>query len=144
MLNLVPRLALFIAAAAAAIAVETNPASTRATADYVPDVAALATPSSSELRELVERFVTDRHELERFYSVKGSALQTRRLREVFQSWQERLAKVDFEKLGVDGRIDATLLRTRLTHELRLLDREAQRPPAMRPEIGANGADPPPP
>lgn len=132
MLNLVPRLALFIAAAAAALAVETNPASTRATADYVPDVAALATPSSSELRELVERFVTDRKELERFYSVKGSALQTRRLREFFQAWQERLAKVDFEKLGVDGRIDATLLRTRLTHELRLLDREAQRAAEMAP------------
>src|ERR1039457_6952158 len=100
MLNPVPRFALFLAAAVTAFAVETNPAPTRATADYVPDVAALAATSSSELRELVERFVTDRKELERFYSVKGSALQTRRLREFFQTWQERLAKVDFDKLGV--------------------------------------------
>ncbi len=132
MLNLVPRLALFTVAASVAFALEPNPAPTRPTADYVPDVAALATPASSELRELVERFVTDRTELERFYSVKGSALQTRRLREFYQSWQERLAKIDFEKLGVDGRIDATLLRTRLTHELRLLDREAQRAAEMAP------------
>src|ERR1035437_4725524 len=101
MQNLVPRLALFLTAATAALAVETNPAPTRATADYVPNVAALAAPSSGGVRELVERFVTDRKELERFYSVKGSALQTRRLREFFQNWQERLAQVDFEKLGVD-------------------------------------------
>ncbi len=132
MLSLVSRPALFITAAVAAFAVEPNPATTRPTADYVPDVAALATPSSSELRELVERFVTDRTELERFYSVKGSALHARRMREFFQSWQDKLAQVDYDKLGVDGRIDATLLRTRLTHELRLLDREAQRAIEMAP------------
>ena len=126
MRNLVPRLALFATAAVFALAVETNPAATRATADYVPDVAALVTPQSSELRELVERFVSDRNELERFYSVKGSALHARRMREFYSTWSERLAKIDFEKLGVEGRIDATLLRARLKHELQLLDREATR------------------
>ena len=49
--------------AVGALASESNPAPTRATADYVPDVAALAAPSSSELRELIERFVVDRGEL---------------------------------------------------------------------------------
>lgn len=118
--------AAFLLASAAAFAAETSPAPTRATADYVPDVAALAKPASSELRELVERFVADQRELERFYNVSGSALRARRLREFFSTWQTRLAQVDFEKLGAEGRIDATLLRTRLTHELRLLEREEQR------------------
>src|SRR4051812_2831793 len=130
MLSLVPRPALFLAAAAIAFAAETNPAPTRATTDYVPDVAALVTPSSSELRELVERFDTDRRDLERFYNVPGSTLRARRLREFFSTWQTRLAAVDFEKHGVEGRIDATLLRTKLNHELRLLDREDARAKEM--------------
>src|SRR3954466_15114467 len=104
--------------AAPAIAAENNPAPTRATAEYVADVAALATPASSELRELIERFVSDRNELTRFYPVRGSALQQRRLREFYATWQQKLAEVNFDRLGVEGRIDATLLRTRLNHELR--------------------------
>ena len=129
MRNLAPLL-VSLAAATTVLAAEPNPAATRATADYVPDVAALTTPSSSELRELVERFVSDRRDLERFYNVPGSALRARRLREFFTTWQTKLATVDFEKLGVEGRIDATLLRTRLVHELRLLDREETRAKEM--------------
>ncbi len=125
-------LAVLAASASVVLAVEPNPAPTRPTADYVPDVAALAATQSSELRELVERFVTDRAEVERFYSVKGSTLHAQRMHEFFQTWQDKLGQVDFEKLSVDGRIDYTLLRTRLTHELRLLDREAQRSIEMAP------------
>ncbi len=123
---------IFLCALGLANAAESNPAATRAAGDYVPDVAALATPASSELRELIERFVADRGELERFASVKSSALHQRRMREFFHTWQARLAAVDFERLGVDGRIDASLLRTRLGHELRLLDREAQRANEIAP------------
>lgn len=125
MRNLAPLL-VSVVTAASVLAVEPNPAATRATADYVPDVVALTTPASSELRELVERFVSDRRELERFYNVPGSALRARRLHEFYTTWQAKLATVDFETLGVEGRIDATLLRTRLGHELRLLDREDER------------------
>ena len=127
------RLALFVfAVVGAAWAAESNPAATRAAADYVPDVAALAVPASSELRELVERFVVDRAEVERFASVKGSALHQRRMREFYATWQTRLAAVDFERLGVEGRIDVTLLRTRLAHEARLLEREAKRAEEVAP------------
>jgi hypothetical protein len=111
---------------------ENNPAIARATTDYVPDLSALTRPASSELRELVERFVADRADLERFYSVEGSTLRQRRMREFFQAWQTRLAAVDFQSLGVEGRIDDTLLRTRLTYELRLLDREDARAREMAP------------
>jgi hypothetical protein len=115
-----------------AVAAEVNPASTRKAADYVPDVAALARPVSSELRELVERFEADQKELERFASVKSSAAHRARMREFYTTWQAKLAAMDFERLGVEGRIDATLLRTRLTHEVRLLDRDVKRAEEVAP------------
>jgi uncharacterized protein (DUF885 family) len=123
MSHLVFRFTLLVGALSTVLAAEPNPASNRSTNDYVPDVATLAAPASSELRELVERFAADRREMERFYAVPGSATDTARLQEFYQIWLAKLQAVDFEKLGVEGRIDATLLRTRLQHELRLLDRE---------------------
>ena len=134
MASLLTRATLLVTAVASAFAAEKNPAATRPIADYVPDVPALAQPQSSELRELVERFVSDRREIERFHSVPGSAVRSKKLREFFTAWQTKLAAVDFEKLGTEGRIDATLLRTRLTHELRLLDREDTRAKEMSPLV----------
>lgn len=130
--NTSARLALFVALVGVVPAAENNPAATRVAADYVPDVAALALPASSELREMVERFVADRGELERFASVKSSALHQRRMREFYATWQTRLAAVDFERLGVDGRIDATLLRTRLAQELHLIEGEEKRTAEVAP------------
>ena len=125
--------ALFALSAAAALAAEPAPVATRMTADYVPpELAQLTKPASSELRELVERFTTDRDELERFYSVRGSALYVRRMREFCQAWQQRLGDVAFDRLGVEGRIDWTLLRSHLTHELRLLDRDEARAREIAP------------
>ena len=79
-------LSLFAIVASAA---EPNRAATRRSADYVPDVPALAVPMGSELRELVERFRLDRAELERFYDVKGSARRERRMREFLENWRTR-------------------------------------------------------
>jgi len=124
------RFALLAGALSTALATEPNPSATRATTDYVPDVAALSTPSASELRELVERFSIDHRELERFDAAPGSPTEDKRMREFYQSWLAKLQTVDFEKLGVESRIDATLLRTHLEHELRLLDREAARTKEM--------------
>jgi uncharacterized protein (DUF885 family) len=120
-------------AASAALAAEPAPVATRATADYVPaELAQLTRPASSELRELVDRFVTDRDELERFYSVKYSALHLRRMREFYQAWQQRLGEMAFDALSAEGRIDHTLLRAHLTYEMRLLDRAEQRAREMAP------------
>jgi len=130
-----PRLlpVLFAAAVSVTLAAEPAPVATRATSDYVPpELAQLTKPASSELRELVERFTTDRDELERFYSVRTSALHLRRMREFYQAWQQRLGQVAFESLGVEGRIDYTLLRSHLVYELRLLDREEVRTKEIAP------------
>ena len=119
--------ALLVMFGSVVLAADPAPVATRATADYVPpELAELTKPASSELRELVERFETDRAELQRFYSVKNSALYRRRMREFYQAWQQRLGQVAFLTLGPEGRIDATLLRSQLTYELRLLDREEKR------------------
>jgi uncharacterized protein (DUF885 family) len=102
---------------------------------YVPDLAALAKPQSSELRELVERFVADRDGLLRIYSVPGSSLYNRRLREFYQAWQTRLEGMNFEALGAEGRIDWHLMRLNLRYELGLLDRAQQRSAEMKPFMG---------
>ena len=102
---------------------------------YVPDLAPLAKPQSSELRELVERFVTDRDGLLRVYSVPGSALQLKRLREFYRAWQGKLDQVPYEPLGAEGRIDWHLLRLNLRYQLGLLDREEQRGLEMKPFMG---------
>ncbi len=114
------------AARPAASSVPASPAEQRATADYVPDLTSLVRPASSELRELVERFVADRNDLERFYSVNGSARQIQHMREFYKAWQDRLGQIPFASLGVEGRVDATLLRARLVYDLQLLDRAEQR------------------
>ena len=132
--SLSPRLALLVLFGGAVSAAEPNPAALRRAADYVPEVAALAVPAGSELRELVERFAADRAEVERFASVKGSVAHQQRMREFFATWQTRLAAVEFGRLGVDGRIDATLLRTRLAQELRLIEREAKRAAEVAPVL----------
>jgi len=102
---------------------------------YVPDLAGLAKPQSSELRELVERFVKDRDGLRQIYSVDGSALQLKRLREFYQAWQARLDAMAYEPLGAEGRIDWHLMRLNLRYELGLLDRMEQKGADMKPFMG---------
>src|SRR5512141_2971031 len=102
---------------------------------YVPDLAALAKPASSELRELVERFRADKASLLAFYSVPGSDLQVRRLREFYQAWQARLESMPYETLGVEGRIDWQLMRRQLRYELGLLARTGKRKAEMAPFMG---------
>ena len=102
---------------------------------YVPDLAGLAKPQSSELRELVERFRLDRDGLQQIYSVPGSVLQLKRLREFYAAWQARLEALPYEPLGAEGRIDWHLLRLNLRYQLGLLDRAEQKGAEMKPFMG---------
>ena len=77
---------------------------------------------ASELRELVDRFVADRDELLRFYSVNGSELQTRRMREFYGAWRKRLDAIAYDSLGTEGRVDWLLMARQLDYAQRLLDR----------------------
>ncbi len=94
-----------------------------AASSYVPDLPPLMIPPSSELREVVERYSTDRAALLRRYGVEFSPTRRTQLREFTAAWQAQVRAMDFEKLGADGHIDYVLLLNRLRHEQLLLDRE---------------------
>ncbi|MDP2138488.1 MAG: DUF885 family protein [Candidatus Didemnitutus sp.] len=102
------------------------PQSERSAGHYVPDLAPLTAAQSSELRELVDRYVADLAALRRFYSVPNSTLQITRFKAFNEAWLVRLDAVDFESLGVEGRIDWHLLRAHLRHDTGLLERAAAR------------------
>ncbi len=102
---------------------------------YVPNLATMAAPQSSELRELVERFMADRETLGKYYSVPGSMLQLRRFKEFYQAWQARLEAMPYDQLGVEGRIDWHLMRLEMRYQLGLIARGEKRNAEMAPFMG---------
>ncbi|HSF20174.1 MAG TPA: DUF885 family protein [Vicinamibacteria bacterium] len=79
--------------------------------------------AKSELRDLVSRFSVDLDALGRRYPVDASPERFQRLERFYDEWAARVEAVDFEPLGVDGRIDHVLLRNRIAYEKKLLLRE---------------------
>ncbi len=93
-----------------------------APAAYVPDLPRLAA-ATSELRDVVQRFSTDRQGLLRFYTVPGSAERRGRLRAFQDAWLKALPAIDFAKLSQEGKADYVLLRNHLEYQQALLGRE---------------------
>ena len=89
----------------------------------VPPLAPLVAAPTSELRDVVERYAADRAVLLRRYDAEYSPERQRRMREFYQAWQARLRELDFDRLGVEGRIDYILLDHELRYQLALLDRD---------------------
>jgi hypothetical protein len=116
-----PRLAL-AAVALVACAATADAQSSRAALDSVPDLAALAGTPSSELTDVVNRFSSDLGSLRRRYDADGSPRQRTRLRDFYRGWRTRLAALDFNALGQEGKVDWVLLDNYLKHQLVLLDR----------------------
>ena len=81
--------------------------------------------SSSELRDLVSRYSSDRQALLRRWNVSYSEARRERMREFYESWQARLPRVGQADLGVEGSIDYVLLQNDLRYRLQRLDREAE-------------------
>ena len=94
-----------------------------AAASYVPDLPPLMNSTTSELREVVERYSADRAALLRRYAVEYSPARRAQLREFNAAWQARVQAMDFDKLSADARMDYVLLLNRLRQELVLLQRE---------------------
>ncbi len=82
--------------------------------------------SESELRDVVDRFSTDRQAIARRYPVESSPDRFARFKGFYADWKARAAALDFDKLSGEGRIDFHLLRSRIDYELRLLGRQEQR------------------
>jgi uncharacterized protein (DUF885 family) len=90
---------------------------------YVPDLPPLVGQASSELRPVVERYISDRAGLSRRYAVEYSPERRAMLKEFYTAWQERLQTVDFHPLSQDARVDYILLKNQLAYELALIARE---------------------
>ncbi|HEX7091950.1 MAG TPA: DUF885 family protein [Longimicrobiales bacterium] len=130
------RAALALAAGLApALAPAPAPAQGRAGAEgqaIVPPLAPLVAAPASELRDVVERYAADRAALLRRYDAEYSPERRQRLRDFYQAWQARLRELDFDRLGVEGRIDYVLLDHELRYQLALLDREEAMLAEMQP------------
>lgn len=90
--------------------------------EYVPDLRSLVA-STSELRDVVGRFSSDRSVLMRFENVSGSDARRARLRDFYQAWLAKLPTLDFDRMSQEGKVDYVLLRNYLEYQLKLLDRE---------------------
>ncbi len=89
----------------------------------IPPPASLMEASPSKMRNVVERYSADRDLLRRRYAVPYSPDGSQRFRAFYRGWHDRLEEMDFEALGVDGRIDYLLLEKEIRYRLQLLDRE---------------------
>ena len=90
-----------------------------------PDLRAVMELDESALSSVVRRYSADREVLLRRWNVAYSQARRARMRAFYEGWLTRLDEIDFESLGVEGRIDYTLLRSELTYELELLEREGR-------------------
>jgi len=81
--------------------------------------------SSSKMRQLLERYNTDRASLVRSFSLSISPTRVARFKKFYLEWRDRLSKLDFEAMGQDGRIDYLLFRNHLDHELLQLELQAR-------------------
>ncbi len=98
----------------------------------VPDLRRLMAEPHSELAPVLERWNRDRNALGRRYAVDYSAVRRERFRRFDRAWLVRLGGLPFDSLSRPAQVDAILLRTKLEHELRLLDREATLANEMAP------------
>ena len=79
----------------------------------------------SEMRSVIERYTSDRGSLLRFYSVEASVARQTRMKQFYNEWLTALAKLDFDRMSQDGRIDYLLFKNHLEHELRQLDLQSK-------------------
>jgi hypothetical protein len=80
---------------------------------------------------VVHRFAEDQVALHRRYDAVHAPERRNRLRTFYDRWQDRLASINFEQLGVEGRIDYLLLQNEIRSERHKLDRQERRHAEMR-------------
>ena len=83
----------------------------------------VATDRPSELRDTVELYASDLSALGRRYDVDYSPARRTRLRAFHTEWRDRLKKVAFDRLGLEGRVDYVLLDGEQVYQLAVLARE---------------------
>ncbi|MBO0720377.1 MAG: DUF885 family protein, partial [Blastocatellia bacterium] len=87
-----------------------------------PDLAELDT-SRSEMRAVIERYTVDRGSLTRSYPVEISAARQARFKQFYSDWLALIAKMNFDAMSQDGKVDYLLFKNHLEHELLQLEIE---------------------
>jgi hypothetical protein len=77
--------------------------------------------SASEMRSAIERYVADRGSLFRSYPVEISQARQTRFKQFYSEWLGSLAKLNFDAMSLDGKVDYVLFRLHLDHELQQLE-----------------------
>src|SRR6185369_5784885 len=77
--------------------------------------------AQSEMRSVIERYTADRGSLARFFTVEASPTRRTRMKQFYTEWLGSLAKLNFDAMSQDGKIDYVLFKNHLDHELRQLD-----------------------
>ncbi|MGE0455232.1 MAG: DUF885 family protein [Vicinamibacteria bacterium] len=108
------------------------PARARDAAQYAVSAAEAAAVAASELAPLVARYTADRDALLRLWSVPGSATRREKLRGFYGGWLGQVDALGWDRLSLEGRVDAVLLRRHLAYEIGLLDREEARGRELAP------------
>lgn len=103
-------------------------------ASAVPSLTALVGQTGSELATVVRRFDEDARALGRRYDTPWSPERRARFTELYRRWRDHLAAVDFDALGVEGRIDWVLLDGEVEYRLSELEREARLFDEVKPMI----------
>jgi uncharacterized protein (DUF885 family) len=98
------------------------------------DLDAVIDTDSSAMIPVVERFAEDRQALRRRYDAVHAPERRNRLRTFHERWLDEIEAINFEQLGVEGRIDYVLLRNELRSALHHLDRQERRHAEMDPYL----------
>src|SRR6266446_3522231 len=78
-----------------------------------------ATPDA-DLREVVENFTADHHDLMHEYGVADSPVRAARFEQLYRQWQEKLKEIHFDDLAQPARIDYILLANHVDRQQRQL------------------------
>ena len=89
-----------------------------------PDLAAFLTEPGI-LRDILERFQSDRNILERKYPLDLSEKRRERFRRFYADWQTAIGKMDYAKLSQSDQLDYHLFRNYLAHAQRTAELKAK-------------------
>ncbi|MDE2507215.1 MAG: DUF885 family protein, partial [Planctomycetota bacterium] len=113
------------------LAISSRPAAAQGSRSVLPADLAVDEDPSSELRDVIGRFAADEAALRRYDRFDASGGGRARMRKLLEASRRDLDEVDFDRLSLDGRVDALLFKNMLVYELRMIDREAKRDEATR-------------
>jgi uncharacterized protein (DUF885 family) len=90
-----------------------------------PGARTLAEESTSEMREVIERYTTDRTAMNRSHDIAIAPTRFEQLDRFYKTWLDELGRVDFHRLSQEGRIDYLLLKNQIEIAREALTTEAK-------------------